>query len=164
MALRGFEGSASDYLQITSPGTVPYLYYWGFALSEAQFFLTDGPFNQSAMLVNTSDELQQTASALGVTLDPMRGVVVAVVADSNGGVAPNVRVTSNSTDSLIREFYGGSTTAAATDSSGLAEFLNVPVGTIDLTATPVVTGKASSRVTVQVRAETETVVTMRPTP
>ena len=59
----------------------------------------------------------------------------------------------------------GAPALTATDSTGVVFFTDVPAGTVHLTATPgSLGGKASSTVTVNVRAGWITGVTMFPTP
>jgi hypothetical protein len=65
----------------------------------------------------------------------------------------------------MHEFYGIAAPAAtATDSTGIVFFTGVPAGTVHLTATPGSLQKASSMVTINVRAGYITGVTMFPTP
>jgi hypothetical protein len=57
-----------------------------------------------------------------------------------------------------------SPTLTATDSNGFASFTALPTGSIDVIATPLALGKASSHQTVNVRPGWVTEVVMMPTP
>jgi hypothetical protein len=152
------------FLQETSPdaGYVPVLLYWGYPLSEAN---NPSPTAGQEYSI-TPSEYQLLAGALGVTLDPKRGLIFENVSDCMFNLSPGVRVTLDVQDPAIREFYGQSNPMATeTDSTGLVIIANVPPGNVNLTATPLaLKDKPSSKVTVQVRAGWITGGILWPTP
>lgn len=152
------------YVQVTSPSTVPYLYFWVFPLTQPRLRLIDSSYDQYAELVMTPDAQQALWAPAVPMLDSTRGTVVVPVADCEGAAAPGVTVAYDSTDPAIVETDGVHPTATATGASGFVALANVPVGRLTLTAIPLSLGKMSSQVTVDVRAATQTTVTMRPTP
>jgi hypothetical protein len=125
----------------------------------------------------TSAELAMDTMTVGVSWDPSRAVISMRAFDCLGNPAAGVQVTSNTEASRTFFLSSGSSAAtpvsAVTDnvtgSAGLAYFFNVPAPDagsvdVDLTATPVGLGKASSHETVAVRAGVITSVQMTPTP
>jgi hypothetical protein len=146
----------NGYLQISSPSIAPYIYYWGFPLSEMQLNLYTEVF--------TASELQQALSNVKVTQDVTRGYVTAIVFDCLVNAAPGVVVKLSSADALTQEFSSTGVAETATDTVGQAIFTNVPVGPMTLTASPPGLGKPSSTVTANVRVGTITQVLMVPTP
>jgi hypothetical protein len=153
----------NGYFQVTSPDKtyMPNIVYWGYPMSEA-----NNPLPMDAYGLNiTTIEDEQLAAALGVTVDATRGQVFVNVEDCLFNPAPGVQVTIDNQDPAIREFYGiGNLMPTATDRTGVAIFTNVPVGNVNLTATPVAIGAPSSKVTVQVRAGWITGANLFPTP
>jgi hypothetical protein len=140
---------------------VPNIVYWGYPMSEA-----NNPLPMDAYGLNiTVEEDEQLAAALGVTVDPTRGQIFANVEDCLFNSAPGVQVTLDNHDPAIHEFYGiGNLMPTATDQTGVAIFTNVPVGNVNVTATPLSIGAPSSKVTVQVRAGWLTGANLFPTP
>ncbi len=114
------------------------------------------------MGLTTPDEAQALASDFGIALDATRGVISVLVEDCLGRPAKGVRVTTNVPGLLA--IYGTSSSATATDTSGLVTFANVPVGNVDLTAFPLVLNEASSHASVTVRAGFTTEGVVYPTP
>jgi hypothetical protein len=154
----------NGYFEVTSPDMsyVPNIVYWGYPLSEAN---APSPAGGGPNWNVTPAEYQGLAAFLGVTLDPKRGTIVAVVVDCLLDNAPGVQVSLDVRDQAIGEFYGfNNPKATATDQTGLAIFTNVPAGTVHLTATPLAIRKPSSHVAVQVRAGWITGPTLLPTP
>ncbi len=162
----------NGYVQYMSPSTaldgaiVPERWYWGFPLSESALEeISEAPFLSGTVSPIKPVEQQELATDLGILLDPMLGLVSVDVGDCRGYAAPNVQVTTNVSGSSMSVVYGTSSTAQATDSTGLVTFFNVPPGNVDLTAAPVALGgTASSHMSVTVRAGSITAVTMLPTP
>ena len=153
----------NGYFQVSSPDKtyVPNIVYWGYPMSEA-----NNPLPMDAYGLNiTVEEDEQLAAALGVTVDPTRGQIFANVEDCLFNSAPGVQVTLDDHDPAIHEFYGiGNLMPTATDQTGVAIFTNVPVGNVNVTATPLALGAPSSKVTVQVRAGWITGANLFPTP
>ncbi len=153
----------NGYLQLTLPGYVPDLSYWGFPLSEATFTESYNAFLSDGLRLVTPADLQALATSLNMTLDPQLGIVAILVADCGIHVAPGVTVTTNVAG--LSPIYNQNSSLMATDTTGFLAFLNVPPGTVDFTAFPVALGgKASSHVSVIVRAGSITTVAMEPTP
>ncbi len=154
----------NGYLLLTSPSIVPDLFYWGFPLSESAFGISsDAPFFYNPVRVVTPDEQAALAESLGITPDSTKGTLAIVVGDCRLHGAPGVQVTTNVMG--LRAAYDLSPTLTETNSTGVVSFANVPPGRVDLTASPVALGgKASSHMTVTVRAGFETTVIMMPTP
>jgi hypothetical protein len=153
----------NGYFQVTSPDKsyVPNVVYWGYPMSEPTNPLPMGSFGLNI----TAAEDAELAAAVGVTIDPTRGQIFANVEDCLFNNAPGVQVTIDNHDPEIHEFYGiGNLMPTATDQSGVVIFANVPVGNVNLTATPLAVGSQSSKVTVQVRAGWITGANLFPTP
>jgi hypothetical protein len=151
------------YLQLSSPGYVPTLWYWGFPLSEANLSLINWDFSKIPVSLTSPANLASLGLAAGAPpLDPTQGVVVAVVVDCHASPAAGVEVSAGG----LRAYYGiGTPNETATDSTNhLVTFTNVPVGRLELTAMPVSLNKVSSRRTVNVRANTLTFTYLIPTP
>jgi len=154
----GFEG----YFDVASPTgtTVPYLYVLPFPLSEADAQLT--------LPVPTLSDVQKSESLVGVTPDPQRGILAAIVQDCVFIGAPGVVVTADGTDAESKEFYvsGGQPSAGATstDNSGVAYYYNIAPGQHMLVAQPSDLAQPSSKARAIVRAGAMTVVPTIPTP
>ncbi len=151
-------------LMLTSPNIVPLRFFWGFALSESE--VSFGGPRGGSLVVITPSELSSILASVGVSEDPARGIVIALVRDCTSAPATGVQVTTGESDALIRALYGttGSTAQTSTDATGVVMFVNVPPGNLDLTATPKALGKPSSHATVPVQPGTMTWVEMPPTP
>ncbi len=148
----------NGYLQIDpgDAGIAPYLYFWGFPLSETDWLRAYFAFESPA-------DLQNGAQLIGQSLDPNKGSVIAVVSDCLGYTSADVSVTLSGEDAgnVVGINPEG---APVTDSTGIVIFLNVSPGLTELTATPSALGKPSSKVSAYVRAGTVTGVLMYPTP
>jgi hypothetical protein len=146
------------YLQVTSPNNsiVPLYAYWGFPMSSAQVF--------SYGNVLTPAEMQQQWAAVNVTQDPTRGVVGVAVYDCEFNSASRVRVTLSTADSQTRAFMPAGVESGITDQTGVLVFTNVPVGTFELTATPMAIRTPSTKVNATARAGGLTQVVVYPTP
>jgi hypothetical protein len=151
------------YVQVTSPSTVPYLYFWGFPLTQPKLRLIDSSYDQYAEQVMTPMMEQSIWSPIVPMLDPERGTVTVIVADCEGAVAPGVTVNYDSTNQAIVE-TDLLQRATSTGDKGVVTLANVPVGPLTLTAIPLSLGAISSQLTVDVRKGAQTTVTMRPTP
>ncbi len=163
MGFLGLDG----YLQLTSPEIVSDMLYWGFPLSEPDYALTDAPASgwNASLRVFTLEELNQLGSSLGIPYDPSLSLLIALVNDCEFRAAPDVEVKTNPGTPTVKEFYGLSTTETATDPTYFsATFIGVPVGSIEVVATPRALNQPSSRETVNVRAGWVTGVMMAPTP
>jgi hypothetical protein len=152
----GFGG----FLEITSPGVVPYLGYLGFPLSE--------PNARLGMAVPSVQTVQQLGQTLGA-LDPTRAHVVAQVGDCLLDTVPGAVVEADGIDAQTRRIYVNGNvldpTATQTDGSGLVFFLNAPAGgQITLHVTPTSVGRVTSTVSVLTRAGAVSGVFAYPTP
>jgi len=163
-------GLASDgYVQLSSPGIVPALFFWGYPVS-----LPQAPLAEPYLLVFTPDEVNAVGQSLSgpdaSTYSPDEGYAETVafeVFDCNGVFAPGVTVAANVSPN-IAEFYSTSAlslslTAGSTGTDGLGGLVHVPAGPVTLTATAVSTGKVVSRATVLARDGAQTTVFMFPT-
>ena len=152
------------YIQLKSPDFLPYLYYWGFPLSEPEFPLVDSPNFTESIKVLTADEISQLATSLGEPYDPSETLLTAFAGDCAPHLAPDVQITTDPPYPGVLKVYGLSRTLTATDVKGFATLAFLPAGSIDVVATPLATGKVSSRRTVYVRPGWVTEVAMFPTP
>jgi len=132
------------YLDISSPTTIPTKLLDYAPSSEPRFAV--------AAIVPTWGALESQAAGLGVTLDPNLGIVTVAAVDCRLAVAAGVQLDINPKTSSTRRLYFAdgvpSLTATATDSGGLAVFINVPVlpTTYTVTATPLALGRVSSTI------------------
>jgi hypothetical protein len=108
------------------------------------------------------------ASQAEVTLDPTRGHVAVEANDCLLAPASGVAFTATGTDSATQLFYYSDGMllgdVAGTDITGLAFFLDVPIGSVTVQAIPAALGKVSSTVTAFTRPGALSVVTALPTP
>jgi hypothetical protein len=139
-----------SYFEYSAPNIVTELIYQGFAFSEkvARF---------GGIAVLDVPGLDALAAQAGVTIDPSRGVLSMSTADCDGVPAPGVTFTATGIDekSTLVYYANGEFTAQAheTDDHGQGVYLNVPQGTVTVTAFPKsLQGKPSGQVTVSVRA------------
>jgi hypothetical protein len=158
-------------ITVTSASFLQTLWYWGFPLTEPAVGWMFGTPTASVSgtyvpVISAADFMALNAAAGISTPDLTRGIVGVTIFDCDLFGAPDVQVKIGSNDPDIRLLYGTSFSATlnATDTSGEALFVNVSPGTLTLTATPNALGKPSSRVTVNVQANTFTEVLMLPTP
>ncbi len=153
------------YVQVKSPEIMTWLRYWGFPLSEPQAFFVNDAYQNFAIQVLTPTVYAQYLQSFGATFDPNTGSIVANANDCLGHISPGVQFTTTSSDLATRAYYAFSTTATATDATGIAAIGPIPPGVVDITATPVGLMKPSSVMRgVVVRANAVTAVTMGPTP
>jgi hypothetical protein len=117
------KGGILHYLDISSPSLVPTLVFDVFPISEPRLTTNDGTL--------TPVELATTASGLGMTLDPTLGILLVYAFDCRLGGGTGVQLSLTGGGPTTKLFYirNGfpSLTATATDYSGLAVFVNVPV-------------------------------------
>ena len=152
------------YVQLKSPDFPPYLYYWGFPLSEPEFQLADSPAWNVSIKVLTADELNQLGTSLGYPYDSSASLLIAFVVDCTSHFAPGVQIATDPPSPTGMTVYGLSRSLTATDGNGFATFAALPTGSVNVTATPLALGKVSSRQTVNVRPGWVTNVGMFPTP
>jgi hypothetical protein len=160
---RGFDG----YVLLQSPEIVTWLRYWDFPLSEAAFKQSadNGLAGTGQIGVLTPVEFAQYLQSLGATLDPMEGSLVVNAIDCNTTAAPGVVFTTTSSSKATRTYYAFSSTATATDSTGIAAIGPVPPGIVDVTATPISLMKPASVVRgLVVLPNAVTAATLFPTP
>jgi hypothetical protein len=153
------EGLAGYWKVFSSQGYATQLLSWGVPLSAATF-------SYASSLVSEATS-QAGLTALGIAVDPSLGMISTQAFDCAGNPAAGVEVTTDIGDPnlQIRELYGVTgLKATATDSTGIALFVNVPPGVGSLTATPVAIGKPSSRQSIQVQAGTWSYMPMVVTP
>jgi hypothetical protein len=160
-------------LIVTSPSYLQTFWYWGYPLTAPavtwqEHYDAGTPIEPSVgylPLFGTALVMQLTTT-LGGTPDSTRGVLSFGVHDCLGDPAPDVQVTTNVQDPEMRVTYGTTLdlTATATDSTGIVTIVNVPVGPVTLTATPLALKRPSSSITVAVAAATLTAGGLYPTP
>jgi hypothetical protein len=160
--LRGL--GLDGYVQLMSADFIPWLFYWGFPLSEPRYALVDLLNSTGAIRVLTSDEATALGLSLGYPYEPGKNLLIATVVDCDSHVAPEMQITTNPVDPDAGEFYGLSPTLTATDSYGFATLLELPNGSVEVIATPSALGTPSSRQTVNLRPGWVTAPTMLPTP
>jgi hypothetical protein len=160
-----FKGLGLDgYVQLESPDFLPWLFYWGFPLSEPELVLVDSALWNLSIRVLTLDEANALGTSLGSSYDPGKSLLIATVHDCESRLAPGMKVTTNPAGPDAGEFYGLSPALTATDSYGFATLAGLPTGSVDVIATPLALGKPSSRQTVNVRPGWVTAPIMLPTP
>ena len=133
----------TGYLLINGAGLIPELAFWGFPLSEAR--LTD----QIGTLTQTKASASQLTLLLGVPVDLQQHALVTVgVNDCENISARGVTFSIVPADLDTQVFYvtatGFSSADSGTGPQGLALFVNVPVGTVKVTASPGALGRPSS--------------------
>jgi hypothetical protein len=142
------------------PRAYPSLVFWGFPLSEPTFRFHPAVF--------TTDDINEVSDALalaGVTADPSDALVAMSAYDCWGTQSPGVTF-SLSTDAGAQIVYlddGTFSLAGPTDTTGSAAAVNVPPGTLTITARPAALGgRASSVVPVTAQAGAVTFVLLLP--
>jgi hypothetical protein len=150
----GFLGYLEATSPIGSPSTVPQYFYWGFPLSEADYFVYAE--------ISTPSETQSMFDALGVTPLSGYGTLAVAVFDCGFSLAAGVDVTLSPPDPMTRGFTVSGAPTTTTDTSGVLLFTNVPAGNIEVTATA--DGRMASRVTARIRDGSATSVVAYPTP
>ncbi len=144
------------FRMVASPSHVSTDIYWGFPLSQPDFFF-------SGTVVDTSI-LQAQAQASGVQIDPSLGTLAVIVYDCNFGVASGVQASLDPMNTMTRSFDTAGVATSITGTSGEIIFENVPPGFVQVTATPTGLGRPSGKATVTVHANALTELTLLPTP
>jgi hypothetical protein len=153
------------YVQVTSPDIIPYRFYWGGPLSESHYELIDQTVGNIAIRLFTPNDAKQLGASIGIPYDPNATGLIAGVNDCELHASSGVQVAAEPTSPAVKEAYGLSRTAMATDMSNpYALIAYLPEGSVDVVATPLALGKASSRQTVTVRKGWFTFIDMLPTP
>ena len=139
-----FEGfGATGYASIAGVGLISELVFWGFPLSEPSFSYAVGTL--------TPVEFGLATAGLGPVDLSSHAFVFALAIDCEQTYAQAVQFSIAPTESDTHVFYfagsGIDTKADRTDRSGLAVIVNVPVGQVRLTTTPVALSRPSSVVT-----------------
>jgi hypothetical protein len=154
---------ANGYLSITGAAVTQELFYWGFPLSESSYTQTVGTLTQMVTA--------ELPALLGEPVDLTTHAVLAVTStDCGNTVAPGMqfKVTASGADAgvdlPVHYFAQGmpSPTADRTDQQGIALVVNVPPGTVQVTATPVALGRPSSVVSGFVVAGAVTLMALPP--
>ena len=157
-------GGFWGYFDISStaqpPAIVPYLYFLSYPLSEQHAI--------EFVSVESNADFQSQVGVAGVPLETTQhGTLLVGAADCLLLPAYDVTVDAAPIDKLTREVYvvgsAVSTTATSTDHSGLAYFINAPVGAMTVRVTPNGLGRVSSVTNVLVRAGTISFVEALPT-
>jgi hypothetical protein len=158
----GFDG----YLEINGNGNgnsiVPALWYF------SPFPVTDGTYNVGLF---AQGDFQNIAQTSGATIDPSLGHSFAFAldcAEQYGSFTAGMSFDVDKKSTETRSFYliNGlpSTTATATDASGIGGFANLPTGIVTLTATLQSTGVRSGSSSVLIRAGVITYSPIAPGP
>lgn len=148
------------YLELSSPNLYPTIIYWGFPLSEPE-----GVLATPLPVFSTFEWPFVPESYPGVIADPARGHIAIVTVDCLGNQAAGVTFSANGIDAATQLLYVAGETLNAvgpTDGKGVAFFVNVPLGSIDIAATPVRLGRVSGHISVFVRPGTLTQVSLAP--
>jgi hypothetical protein len=166
--------SSRGYSWDGGTGWIPELDFLGYPVSEARAYVAD-----PSIAVLTSAEDQALGGFLGVTWDQSKAWLSIYVTDCTNGItagatgvpAAGVQLSIDvpDPDHQVARYYGlmnPSLTATATDSSGVAGFVNIPApGIVNVTAKPLALGgKVSSQAHVYVRPGTLTSLFLYPTP
>jgi hypothetical protein len=153
----------NGYLQFSSADLLPTLFYWGFPLT-AQ----DGLFSDPIRVFSAADWGQLWNGV--ATPDPTLGAIGMIALDCFGQPAPGITFSLSNADAGAPALYyvsGQSLVSlpnAMTDANGIALFIDVPPGPVDVVATPAAVGAVSSRVHVHAVAGALTEVVLEPTP
>ncbi len=151
-------GGFNGFFRITAPSYMPTLAFYN-------------PPASSSMTLPTIPILRDlefvgATGALGVTADPQRGHLIAILQDCELSYATGATVTISSADgaSTVGYFQGGFPTkeAKATDGGGIAGGFNLPVGSVTVTA--VLGGKTLGAAQAFIQKQTITQVAVVPSP
>jgi hypothetical protein len=160
------------YLQISRSDLLPTLFYWGFPL-----VAKDGLFSDPISVFSVADWAQLWNGV--ATPDPTLGAIGMIALDCFGQPAPGITFSLSNADAGAPTLSNADAGAPAlyymsgqslvsqpnaiTDVSGIALFIDVPPGPLDVLATPAAVGAASSRVHVHAVAGALTEVVLEPT-
>lgn len=151
----GFQG----YFEVSAPTLVPYLFFLEFPLSEPAVTLFIGQ-------VQTPATIAAFYAAAGAFPDPKRGHIDIQAYDCHWIPAPNVTASAAGSDDKTLAFYlvngAYSASATATDWSGEAVFMNMPIGPTTVEVTPLAVGHPVARLPIFVRAGAVSRVFLRP--
>ena len=115
----------------------------------------------------TKVEASLLGGAVG-TIDHTRGALLASLADCAGAGAIGAKVEVDSADATAKPFFFSmgfpSASATSTDDSGYAGYLNLPVGPAVVTGKDAASGTVFGTTSVQVRADSLTILFLAPTP
>ena len=152
------------FLDIQDTNLEPTLIYWGFPLS-----MLHGVIAFPIPVFSTLDwsVISWPGDAGALT----GGVIAATALDCFGEAAPGVTLSldGGGAEEPAAVYVSAasltlSTTDTMTESNGIAFFINVPTGPVDVIATPGVLGRPSGRVSVYAQAGTVTEAAISPTP
>jgi hypothetical protein len=152
---------ADDFLDVSGSGLYPTDVYLGFPLVESR-----GRIGEPIPIFST---IEFGGATLGYSIDPGTGALAALAVDCLFIEAPDVTMSLISQDGgtaspIYTQNNMLSPAAKATDAAGLGLFLNVPPGSVTVTATPVGHDGPSSTVPAHVLAGKLTLVGLQPTP
>jgi hypothetical protein len=151
----GFGG----YFDISAPTFARYLLFLAEPLSEPEVIFPQ-------VNIEPTSAVEALYAAAGVTADPSRGVLDVGTTDCHWTAAPHVQVHADTADAKTTAYYpsGGAydATATSTDATGQAIFLNLPAGTVNVTATPLAIGRTSSKTPTLIRAGAVSKIIVRP--
>jgi hypothetical protein len=167
----GFEGSElgfNGFLHFTHPaGAMPWFGYWGYPFSKSRHAWTappDVPGAHPIRLAN-AEAVEALLAAFHITRDPNRGEMLLEVVDCVGAAAGDVEFTLEPFDPDVVIVHGANAAASVTSRAAPQALMShVPLGAVDVIATPRALGRPSSRQTVFVRADSVVGVYMLPTP
>jgi hypothetical protein len=149
------------YFEYSASNIVPEIIFQGFPFSER--VATFG-----GIAVGDPSLFDALVASAGVTPDPSRGLLSMGAIDCFGNPSPGVSFTVTGVDdkSTMAYYSNGAFTTQVheTDAHGQGVVLNVPPGTVTITATPKALGRPSSVVAVPVRAGAATFANMPPQP
>jgi hypothetical protein len=146
----------NGYLKLSAPSYVPYFDYCGFPITEPDLYLYTEPLKIS--------DLQGDYAAVSMVQDLMRATIGVVVYDCLLSPAADVQVTVSNADGLTHSFTATGAATDTTDRKGFLIFANVPAGDAQVVARPAGLKQRSSTVSVTVRAGSQMIVRLYPTP
>jgi hypothetical protein len=158
--LNGGQRGLNGFLEVTAPDLFPTTIYWGFPLSEPH-----GVFSTPLPVFSLTDAADLAFS--GINLDASRGHVAVLSVDCLGSQSPGVTFSAQGIDAQTQLFYAAGPALSPkgpTDGRGAGFFFNVPPGSVDVTATPVLLGGPSGSIPVVVRAGWITEASIGPAP
>jgi hypothetical protein len=153
----GFDG----FVEVTGGGVKSTLVFFSTPLTAAS-----PP--ASALFVLGAQTVNSLAALMGVTPDPARGIAGVQVNDCDRNPAAGAQVTVDTADADTKSTYFANglpnKNATATDASGLAGFVNVPVGPMVVDAKLAASATHVATYSAFVRADWMTNVILGPTP
>jgi hypothetical protein len=167
----GFEGSVlgfDGFVHFTHPdAALPWFGYWGYPFSKPRHAFTAPPdvLGAHPIRLGNAQVRESLLAALHLTPDPSRGEILTEVVDCVGAAAGDVEFTLDPPDPDVVIVHGGTAAGSVTSRAyPMALIVNVPVGAVDVIATPRGLDRPSSRQTVFVHADSAIAVYMLPTP